>query len=88
MDGIRIELSQADVDCLLRHLPLGTPLRRNLAYSYLSSTFPNKRPVEFSNAIECSEGDARALLRIASEYCPEAIQKIQNGLRLAGVTNF
>jgi len=88
MDNIHIELSQDEVDCFLRHVSIGLPLRQKLSYSYFHSGFPNERPVEFSNTFECSEGDARALLRIALEYCPEAVQKIKNGLRLAGITNF
>ena len=82
--NIHIELSQDEVDCFLRYVPIGAPLRQKLSYSY----FHSELPVEFSNTFECSEGDARALLRIALEYCPEAVQKIKNGLRLAGITNF
>ena len=63
-------------------------LGKNLVTRIFIPGFLNERPVEFSNAFECSEGDARALLRITREYCPEAVQKIKNGLRLAGVTNF
>ena len=85
---IHIELSQNDVDCLLRHLPLGTTLRQKLGYSNLTSGFPVERPVEFSNAIDCSEGDARALLSIAREYCPEAVEKIEDSLRLSSITSF
>ena len=77
---IHIELSQCDVDCFLRHLPYDTSLRETLTNSNL--TF------EFSNAFDCSEGDARALLCIAREYCPKVIIKIENGLRLSGITNF
>ncbi|HYJ14036.1 MAG TPA: hypothetical protein VE170_01000 [Candidatus Limnocylindria bacterium] len=85
---IHIELSQNDVDYLLHHLPLGTALRQKLGYSYLTPGFPVERPVEFSNEIDCSEGDALALLSIAREYCPEAVQKIQDGLRLSGITSY
>ena len=78
--NIHIELSQCDVDGFLRHLPLDTFLRQTLANSNL--TF------ESSNVFDCSEGDARALLCIASHYYPEGVQKIEHCLRLSGVTNF
>ena len=85
--GIRIELSPADVDCIRCH-SLPSTLRRKLRYSYLTSRLPKKRLVESSTTIDCNEGDARALLSIARMYCPEAVEKIESGLRLSGVTIF
>jgi hypothetical protein len=84
---IHIELSRAHVDCILSHSPPGTPLRQKLG-SNSTSGFTTKRPAEFFNAFDFREADARALLCIARECCPEAVQKIENGLRLAGITSF
>ena len=73
---IHLELSRADVNCLANHLPLGSDLR----YALLNSDL-----IPSSNPIDCDEGEARALLRIAIEHCSEAVEKIQYGMRVAGV---
>lgn len=82
--SIHIELSRADVDCLVDHLPLGSDLRDKLGNS---GTIPSSvgLPIGDSNPIDCSEGEARELLRIASDHCSEVVQKIQVGMRLSGV---
>ena len=82
---IHIALSQAEVECLRRHLPDGTDLSQKLDHSELTYMHPTERPGGLSNAIECNEGEARALLRIAAEHCPEAVQRIQYGISVAGV---
>ena len=69
---IHIELSRAEVEILRSHLPDGSDLSRRLDHSE-------------SNVIACSEGESRALLRIAVEYCPEAVKNIQYAMRVAGV---
>lgn len=79
--SVHIELSKADVTCLANRLPLGSELRYELLNSGMIPTTGGANP------IDCDEGEARALLRIAVEYCPEAVEKIQYGLRLSGVTN-
>ena len=82
---IQIALTQADVECLRRHLPDGTALSEKLAQSELTYMHPTERPGEISNSINCNEGEARALLHIAFEHCSEVIQKVQYAMRVAGV---
>ena len=83
---ILIELSRADIECLRSHLPLGkSALRNTLDHSDLISMVPNERPLKFTHAIGCNENEARALLRIATEYCSEAVTKIQHAMREARV---
>ena len=81
--SILIELSRANIQCLLSHLPVVSDLRQILSKSD-ASVFSNIRPSGFSNPVVCSEAEARHLLRIATEGCPEAAQKIQDGIRLSG----
>ena len=80
---INIALTQADVECLRRHLPDGTALSEKLDQSELTYMHSTKRPAEIS--INCNEAEARALLRIAFEHCSEVIQKVQYAMRVAGV---
>ena len=82
---ILIQLSLADVECLLRHLPTASDLSRKLGSSDRTA-ISNIRPVGSSNAIDCSEHQARELLRIANEHCSAAVEKIQRGMRMSGVT--
>ena len=84
---IHLDLSKADAECLLAHLPVGSGLRERLRQS---DTIPSSvgLPLGESNPFVCSEGDARALLRIASEYCSGAFPKIKEGMKLGGVTVF
>ena len=81
--NILIELSRANIECLLSHLPLVSDLRQILSKSD-ATVFSNIRPTG-SNPVVCDEGEARALLRIALEHCPEAVEKIQYGMNVAGV---
>ena len=69
---INIALSKAEVECLRPYLPDGSDLSQRLD------------PSE-SNVIACSEGEARALLHIAAEHCPEAVKNIQYAMSVAGV---
>jgi hypothetical protein len=83
--SILIEVSQAEVDCLLDHLPADSDLSETLRHS---GTIPSSVGLPFgdnTNLIECDEGEARALLRIVTDHCPEAIRKIQYGMGVAGV---
>ena len=82
--SVHIELSRADVTCLANRLPLGS----NLRYTLLNSdTIPTSvgPPIGDSSPFDCDEGEARALLRIAVDYCPEAVKNIQYAMRMAGV---
>ena len=79
---IHLELSRADVTCLANHLPVGSDLR----YALLNSDLiPSSVRLGDSNPIDCKEAEARALLRVAVEHCPEAVEKIQYGMNVAGV---
>ena len=69
---INIALSPAEVDILRLYLPDGSDLRQRLDHSE-------------SNVIVCNEGEARALLHIAVEHCPEAVKNIQYAMSVAGV---
>ena len=80
--NVHIELSRADVTCLASHLPLGSDLR----YALLNSDLiPSSVGLGDSNPIDCSEGEVHALLHIATEHCPEAVEKIRYGMNVAGV---
>ena len=84
MRSVYIELSLADVNCLANNLPVDSALR----YALLnSSTIPSSigQTIKHANPIDCEEGEARALLRIAVEYCHDAVEKIQYGMNVAGV---
>jgi len=82
---IAIVLSRAEVECLRSHLPDGTDLSRKLDQSELIFIHPTDPPDRFSNAIDCDESEAQALLRIASEHCSLAFEKIRHSMNLAGV---
>ena len=82
--NIHVVLSQTEVECFRGQLPAGTALSRKFdeaALNYLHS--PDSHG--YSNIIECDEGEAHALLLIANEHCSDAVEKIQYGMRLAGV---
>ena len=81
--SIHVELSLADVNCLVSHLPVGSDLRYILLNSV--TILSSGLPVGHSNPSDCNEGVARALLRIAIEHCSEAVEKIQYGMNVAGV---
>ena len=85
--SILIELSRANIECLLSHLPLVSDLREILSKSD-ATVFSNIRPTGFSNPVVCNEAEARHLLRIAKKRCHEAVQKIQDGIRLSGAKSF
>ena len=79
---IHIELFRVQVTCLANYLPLGSDLR----YALLNADLiPSSAGLGDSIPIECNEGEARALLRIAFEHCPDAVEKIQYGMNVAGV---
>ena len=81
--SVHIELSRADVTCLGKRLPLDSDLRYKLLVSDMNPS--SGLPAGNSRPIDCDEGEARALLRIAVEHCPEAVEKIQYGMNVAGV---
>jgi hypothetical protein len=83
--NIHVVLSQTEVECFRGHLPSGTALSRKFDESTLNYLHSPESHDGYSNIIECDEGEARALLRIAIEYCSDAVEKIQYGMRVAGV---
>ena len=83
--GIQIKLSLADVMCLISNLSTGSALLYTLINAIPSYV---GLPLNHSAPIDCDVGEARGLLRIANESCPEVVPKIEHGLRLSGVTNF
>ena len=83
--NIHIALSHAEVECFRGHLPAGTDLSRKFDESALNYLHSPEQHSGYSNIIECDEGEARALLRIAIEYCFDAVEKIRYGMRVAGV---
>ena len=65
--SILIQLFRADVDCLLLHLPPDSDISQKLEQS--RKTVPPK-------SVNCSEGEAAEMLRVAREHCPEAVEEI------------
>ena len=64
---VTIELTHAEIDGLLSHLPVGSDLSVKLAAAEIA-VFPKIRLVEFSKMLQCTEVEARKLLRIAQEH--------------------
>ena len=82
--SILIRLSRADVDCLFLHVPLGSDISLTLQQARTTVN-----PFGFSlgppNPVSCSEDEARELLRVAREHCPEAVAEILLGITLCGL---
>ncbi|MEP6913658.1 MAG: hypothetical protein ABI923_12935, partial [bacterium] len=68
------------------HLPDGSDLSKKLDHSTMIYMHPTERLGGSSNAISCSEEEARELLRIACQHCSEVVQKLQDCMRVAGVS--
>jgi len=85
--SIMIQLSRADVQCLLRHIPLASDISRKLRRFDIAAIW-NLRPIRSSNVmIECSEDQALELLRIANESCSEAVHKIRCAMTTSDVVS-
>ena len=82
---IAIALAPADVECLRSHLPDGTDLSRKLDRSELTFIRPTEPPAGISSEIDCEEGEACALLRVAARYSSEAFKKILHSMNVAGL---
>lgn len=82
--ALLIELSRADIECLLDHLPQGSDLRQILGKSD-STVFTNIRAIGMPTPLVCSEVDARRFLRVARSHCPDAVEKIQEAINLSGL---
>jgi len=82
-----IQLSRADVECLLRHIPLASDISRKLRSSDIAAIW-NLRPIGSSNVmIECSEDQVLELLRIANESCSDAVNKIRRAMATADISS-
>ena len=78
---IDIELTSADVNCFLEHVENTSALGIALLFSAFDH-LANGRP---TNTIHCNKVDALQLLEIAKAHCPDAIKRVREGLRQAGV---
>ena len=68
---------------LLLHVPPDSDISQKLQQARTTVN-----PFGFSlgppNPVSCSESDIVELLRVAKEYCPEAVPEIQRGMTLCG----
>ena len=83
--SILIQLSRADLDCLLLHVPPDSDISQKLQQARTTVN-----PFGFSlGPPKCSqlqrESDIVELLRVAKEHCPEAVPEIQRGMTLCGL---
>ena len=82
---VTIELTYAEIDYLLSHLPFGSDLSVKLAAAEIA-VFPKIRLVGFSKMVQCTEVEGRKLLRIAQEHgYSDAAKEIQRSMRSSGV---
>ena len=79
---VTIELTYAEIDCLLSHLPGDSDLSVKLATAE-TAVFPKIRLVGFSKMLQCTDVEARRLLRIvqANGYF-DAAKEIQRSMNL------
>ena len=73
--SILIQLSRADLDCLLLHVPLDSDLSQKLQQTR-TTVNPFGFPLGPPDPVSCSECEASELLRVAKEHCPEAVSEI------------
>ena len=81
---VTIELTYAEIDCLLSVLPFASDLSIKLAAAEIA--VPKTRLVGgFSKMLQCTEVEARKLLRLAQEQgLTEAAKEIQRSMKLGG----
>ena len=79
--SILIQLSRAELDCLLLHVPLESDLDQKLQQTR-TTVNPFGFPLGPPNPVSCSEREAAELMRIATEHCPEAVAEILLGITL------
>jgi hypothetical protein len=75
--SIVIEIPPAAVDGLLRHLPRGSSISRQLRRQPRFVMRDIKPAQPSSRVIICSEVDASELLRVAQEHCSDVVPEIQ-----------
>ena len=78
---ILIQLTRAEVECLVRHIQPESGLKKKLGITETTTTAG--LPIESSNPLNCSEAEAYELLRVANERCAAAVQKIKEGIILS-----
>ena len=79
---IHIELTAADVECFIEYVKNTSVIGVALLYS----GFDLLASGEPTDVIHCSEVDALLLLEIAKTHRPDAIKRVRDGLRQAGVS--
>ena len=82
---VTIELTYAEIDCFLSVLPFGSDLSVKLAAAE-RAVFPKIRLIGFSKMVQCTEVEARKLLRIAQEQgLSDAAKEIESSMKLGGL---
>ena len=85
MTGILIQITRAEVECLLTHVPISCDLSQKLAAAEIA-VFPKTRLVGFSKMLQCTDVGARKLLGIAQEHgYSDAANEIQRCMRSCGL---
>lgn len=84
MERMSLELTGAEVSCLISHLPLGSSLVSKLSQSRITES-PKTRRIGFSNTVHCTLNEASELLDVALQHCPDAVGEI---LRCINQCNF
>ena len=82
--SILIQLSRTDLDCLLLHVPRDSDLSQKLQQTR-TTVNPFGFPLGPPNPVNCSEGEAVELLRVAREHCPEAVEEILKSITLCAL---
>jgi hypothetical protein len=76
---VRIRLQPKDRNCLKGHVTEGTSAYTALDEAAKLKGIMNAPPVEY--IIVCDKRDAEELLQIARQYCFDAANKIEAGIR-------
>ena len=82
--NVPIELPQVEVDCILCHLPVGSDLRQKLADTEFTVSQDGRRN-GLAVRCFCTAIEARELLRVAREHCPEAVVEVLKGITQTSV---
>ena len=78
---VTIELTYAEIDCLLSVLPFASDLSIKLAAAEIA-VFPKIRLVGFSKILQCTDVEARKLLQTAQEHgYTDAAKEIQRSMQ-------
>jgi hypothetical protein len=82
---VTIELTYAEIDCFLSVLPFASDLSVKLAASKI--TVPKTRLIGgFSKMLQCTEVEARKLLRLVQEQgLSDTVKEIQRSMKSPGL---